>query len=143
MPRSVASPESDTPAINQYVVAAAITFIAALPSLYRASATVLIEGHLAEAQSGDTVEDRLEAIRQEALTRARLSDLIEQFDLYPALRRNAPPEAVMDRLERDITIKPITSNDRSGVPNTIAFSVDYLGLDRDKVATVANALASS
>lgn len=161
MPRSVASSESETPAINQYVevlrrrrralmvtfsivVAAAITFIAALPSLYRASATVLIEGHLplAEAQSGATVEDRLEAIRQEALTRARLSDLIEQFDLYPTLRRTAPPEAVMDRLERDITIKPITANDRSGVPNTIAFSVDYLGLDRDKVATVANALAS-
>ena len=161
MSRSDAT-EPDTPPLRQYVevlrrrrrtllimfsavLVAAIAFVAALPSLYRASATVLIEGHLpplAEAPSGGTVDDRLEAIKQEALTRARLSDLIEQFDLYPTLRRGAPPEAVMDRLERDITVRPITASDRSGVPNTIAFSVEYLGLDREKVASVANALAS-
>ena len=92
MSRSDAT-EPDTPPLRQYVevlrrrrrtllimfsavLVAAIAFVAALPSLYRASATVLIEGHLpplAEAPSGGTVDDRLEAIKQEALTRARLS----------------------------------------------------------------------
>src|SRR5687768_13125882 len=111
MTRSGASPENDTPPVRQYleilrrrrrtfitafvvVMLEAVEFIAALPPVYRASATVLIEGNLAslaQADSAATVDDRLEAIRQEALTRARLSDLIERYDLYPELRRSAPP----------------------------------------------------
>jgi polysaccharide chain length determinant protein (PEP-CTERM system associated) len=161
MPRAPVAPdpEPDTPPLRVYfdllrrrrrtlvtafvvVLVAGAAFIAALPPLYRASATVLIEGSAAQPPVGGTVDDRLEAIRQEALSRARLSELIDQFDLYPDLRRTAPPEAVMGRLERDITIKPITASDRSGVPNTIAFSLDYLGLDSQKAAAVANALAS-
>src|SRR5687767_1132268 len=163
MPRPAASLDQEMPPLRQYLdmlrrrrttlintfiaaMVAAVPFIAALPPLYRASATILIEGNLPEvAQApagGGTVEDRLETIKQEALTRARLGELIEQFDLYPALRRSAAPESVMDRLQRDVTLKPITANDRSGMPNTIAFTLNYIGPEPEKASKVANALAS-
>ena len=61
-----------------------------LPDLYRASAVVLVERPVPEtfvrpAVSGE-LESRLHVIKQEILSRARLTELINRFDLYPELR---------------------------------------------------------
>src|SRR5262245_66690316 len=70
-------------------VAAAASFALFLPDLYRATAVVLVDRPVAEsfvrpAVAGE-LESRLHVIKQEILSRERLSGLIERFNLYPEL----------------------------------------------------------
>ena len=75
------------------VLAAAVAFALYLPDLYKASALVLVERPVSEtvvrtAVSGE-LESRLHVIKQEILSRDRLTELINRFDLYPELRQRA------------------------------------------------------
>ena len=75
------------------ILVSAVAFARYLPDLFRASAVVLVERQLPEtvvrpAVSGE-LESRLHVIKQEILSRARLTDLINRFDLYPDLRARA------------------------------------------------------
>src|SRR5262249_33652079 len=58
----------------------------ALPDLFRSTAVVLVERQLPETvvrpEVAGELESRLHVIRQEILSRARLTDLIKRFDLY-------------------------------------------------------------
>src|ERR1051326_539574 len=77
------------------VVAIVGSFVVGLPPLYRASASVLVEGRVPDAfvQSvGGELDSRLQAIKQEALSRARLTELLDRFHLYPELRGNVPTQ---------------------------------------------------
>src|SRR5688572_32948044 len=78
-------------AVFATVLAAAISFALYLPDLYRASALVLVERTVSESivktpVSGE-LESRLYVIKQEILSRDRLTRLIEQFNLYPEMRK--------------------------------------------------------
>lgn len=124
------------------VLSASVPFILALPPLYRASATVLIEspgpGPGAGQGSADT-EARLQTIKQEALTRTRLLGLVERFNLYPAIRDRVPPEVLMQLLQKDIIVD-VKSTPQSS--SAVALVLSYLGRDPQTVAAVANTLAS-
>ena len=124
------------------VLCAGVPFVLSLPALYSASATVLIEGGLpglgTERSATDT-ENRLEAIKQEALSRSKLLGLIERFNLYPGLRGQVPQEVLMARLEQDIRMNVHSQTDQT--PAT-SFTLSYTGLTRETAADVANALAS-
>src|SRR4051812_48764360 len=80
------------------VLAVATPFVIGLPSLYKATASVIVEGQLPEGslQSGlgGEVDSRLQAIKQEALSRARLTELLDEFQLYPQLRNRVPVEVL-------------------------------------------------
>src|SRR5436190_21641987 len=72
-------------------------FLMGLPKLFRGSATLMVEGQPPEtAQNLEPVpvDLRLQAIKQEALSRARLSALIERFNLYPELRSKASVDSL-------------------------------------------------
>jgi polysaccharide chain length determinant protein (PEP-CTERM system associated) len=127
-------------------VSAAIGIVMSLPSVYKASAVVLVERQQAtEGIVKSTVtsglDTRLRAISTDVLRRARLENLIERFGLYRELR-GAPLEAVVDRMRSDITVglKGVETVVRGGT--LVAFTVTYQGNDRAKVAEVANTLAS-
>src|SRR4051794_26312700 len=69
-----------------------------LPDLFRATAVVLVERQLPEtvvrpAVAGE-LESRLHIIKQEILSRARLTELIRRFDLYPELRARDMDSAI-------------------------------------------------
>src|SRR5262249_49657108 len=90
------------------VLASAASFALYLPDLYRASATVLVERSVPEAyvrSVGGELESRLHVIKQEILSRTRLTELIEHFNLYPELRAKEPLDAVLDQMRRDIDIE--------------------------------------
>src|SRR6266511_1601985 len=78
------------------IVPSAISFATYLPDLYQASAVVLVERQVSEAvakpSAGGELESRLQVIKQEILSRSRLSALVDQFNLYPQLRSKAPLE---------------------------------------------------
>src|SRR5207248_308260 len=128
------------------LVVSAACFAVYLPDLYQASATVLVERQMAESvlrptASGE-LESRLQVIKQEILSRARLTTLVDQFNLYPNLRKREPLESVLDQTRRDIQVEPIGPEQVSGRTKTVAFKLSYTGEGRESVANVTNALAA-
>jgi polysaccharide chain length determinant protein (PEP-CTERM system associated) len=128
-------------------LAATVGAIPFLPNVYKASAVVLVERQqVPEEFVRSTVtsglETRLHTMSQEILSRTRLGGLIERFGLYPALREEAPPQSVVERMRRDIQIEPkgVESIVRGGA--LVAFTISYLGSDPKTIAAVANTLAS-
>ena len=115
-----------------------------LPDLFRSTAVVLVERQLPEtvvrpAVAGE-LESRLHVIRQEILSRARLTDLIKRFDLYPDVRRTDMERAI-EQVRRDIEIELTGPEQVSGRTKTVAFNLSFTGARRETVADVTNAIA--
>ena len=127
------------------VIAAAIAFAVYLPDLYKASAIVVIERPLPDGMIRPTVSNELESrlyqIRQEVLSRERLTGLIKRFNLYPELRRQAGFEDVLNQAREDIHWEANGPEQVSGRAKTVAFTLTYTGTDQRRVADVTNAIA--
>jgi len=133
-------------AVFAMVIAAAIAFAMYLPDLYRATALVLVERPISESivrtpVSGE-LESRLYVIKQEILSRDRLYELIERFDLYPDMRQRAGIEEVLTQARNDIIVQPAGPEQVTGRTKTVSFTLGYTSDSRDKVADVTNAVAA-
>jgi polysaccharide chain length determinant protein (PEP-CTERM system associated) len=128
------------------VIAAALSFARYLPDLYRSSAIVLVERQLPETfvrpVVSDELESRLHVIKQEILSRARLTELVERFDLYPTLRARGDMDAVLDQMRHDIDVEPTGPEQVSGRTKTVAFNLTYIGDSAETAADVTNAIAA-
>ena len=122
----------------------ATPFAFVLPDVYRGVTTVIVENQDADSAfvrgSMPELETRLVTIQQELLSRARLSELITRLDLYPAWRKQASMESIVQRMRRDIRID-LSRTDR-GRPTTIGLKISYIGLDARTSAAVPNTLAA-
>jgi len=128
-------------------LAGAATVATALPDIYRATATVLVEHPGTTEGTGKSLiagelETRLQTIGQEVLSQARLMALMESFDLYPELRARGAHVAAVERLRSDIQVKLVRVEPAAGRPTTVAFGITFRCRDPETVARVANALAS-
>ena len=127
------------------IIAAAIAFAVYLPDLYKASAIVVIERPLPDGVIRPTVSNELESrlyqIRQEVLSRERLTGVIKRFDLYPELRTKAAFEDVLTQARDDIHWEPNGPEQVSGRTKTVAFTLTYTGTEQRKAAEVTNAIA--
>src|SRR6266850_8260871 len=91
-------------------VAVAMSVVAFLPNIYRSTATVLVDRQqvpeaFVKSTVTSAVETRLQTISQEVLSRSRLEALINRLDLYGDLRKQAPLEAVIERMRSDIKLE--------------------------------------
>lgn len=122
----------------------ATPFAFVLPDVYRGVTTVIVENQDPDSAfvrgSMPELETRLVTIQQDLLSRARLSELIARLDLYPAWRKQASMESIVQRMRRDIRIEP-SRTDR-GRPTTIGLKISYIGLDAKSAALVPNTLAA-
>ena len=128
------------------VLASAATFALYLPNLYRATAVVLVERSVSEqfvrtAVTGE-LESRLHIIKQEILSRARLTHLINRYNLYPELRRGGQIDGALDQMRRDVHVEPTGPEMLSGKIKTVAFNLSYTGEKQDTVAQVTNEIAN-
>ena len=133
-------------AVFATVLAGAVSFALHLPDLYRASAIVLVERPLSEsfvrpAVSGE-LESRLHVIKQEILSRDRLSDLVNRFKLYPELRTKTSLEDVLNQARHDIEVEPNGPEQVSGRTKTVTFTLSYTGAERATVSDVTNSIAN-
>jgi succinoglycan biosynthesis transport protein ExoP len=128
------------------VAASAVSFALFLPDLYKATAIVLVERPIPEAfvraAVNGELDSRLHVIKQEILSRDRLTDLITRFNLYPELRTRAPMDDVLDQMRRDIEIELNGPEQVSGRKTTVSFKLNYTGANDKTVADVTNALAT-
>jgi len=128
------------------VLASVVSFARYLPDLYRGTAVVLVERPVPEAFVRPAVtgelESRLHVIKQEILSRTRLTELIMRFNLYPELRRQYPLDAALDQMRHDMDIELTGPEQVSGRKTTVAFKLSYTGASGAIVADVTNALAA-
>src|SRR5262249_36072447 len=133
-------------AASSAVLASVVSFARYLPDLYRGTAVVLVERPVPEAFVRPAVtgelESRLHVIKQEILSRTRLTALIMRFDLYPELRKRYPLDTGLDQMRHDMDIELTGPEQVSGRKTTVAFKLSYTGAGGATVADVTNALAA-
>ena len=91
---------------------------------------------------GNELNDRLHVIQQTILSRDRLTQLVNQFGLYPELRKKASFEDVLAQAREDIDWEPNGPEQVSGRAKTVTFTLSYTGDERKKVSDVTNAVAA-
>lgn len=112
------------------------------PRQYKASTLVLVSPQrVPEAFIPTTVtskiEERLQSIAQEVMSRTRLEQIISELRLYEKEQKRLPKEEVVALMQQDIKIELPSKKDEKG-----HFSISYIGRDPNTVTTVANRLAS-
>jgi polysaccharide chain length determinant protein (PEP-CTERM system associated) len=121
-----------------FATLAGVVFADRLPNRYRAETVILVvpqrvpEVYVPSAVT-TRIEDRLQFISQQILSRSRLEGVIEAFGLYPDAQRRLPMEDVVERMKKDIKVDVV----RAG-----AFKVSYESEDRTAAARVAERLGS-
>jgi succinoglycan biosynthesis transport protein ExoP len=122
------------------------------PATYKSMATILIEeqeipSELVHSTITGYADQRIETIKQQVMSRTTLLKVVEQFNLYPDLRRTNLAEEVVRRFTKDIEVDVISAdvvNKHTQQPTkaTIAFTVTYQSNSPDLAQKVANELTS-
>jgi succinoglycan biosynthesis transport protein ExoP len=99
-----------------------------LPARYRSETVILIEQqkvpeHYVEPNVSADLQQRLQNISQRILSRTRLLRLIDKFDLYNAHAVHADPDALVEKMRRDIGIELMKGEGRR--EELSAFKVSY------------------
>jgi polysaccharide chain length determinant protein (PEP-CTERM system associated) len=133
-------------AAGALVLALAVPVALGLPNLYRSSATLVVDqapDPLTQAsQQMLEVSGQLQTIRQEALSRQRVLQWVEELGLYPELRDAGMVDSVIAVMQRDVKVEPLSASRGDGRVTTVSFRVSYTGNDPVKVAAAANRLAT-
>jgi len=110
-----------------------------LPNVYRSTTLIIVEPQdvsqsFVKATVTTRVEERLNAMNQEVLSRTRLEGIINDFDLFADLRAHkVPREQVVEAMRRKIQIQVF--------PNDNAFRISYDGQEPVIVQRVTARLA--
>ena len=123
-----------------------------LPSIFKSSTTVLIEGQQIPTDFVRTTvtsfaEERIQIITQRIMSRARLLEIINRFNLYPSLIKKRTTEEIINIMRDDIELETISADvidSRTGrqTQATIAFTLSYQGKKAEVIQRVTNVLAS-
>jgi polysaccharide chain length determinant protein (PEP-CTERM system associated) len=131
-----------------FLLAAALSLAVFLPSLWTAKATILVNRQeIPEAFVRSTVSTDLEAhllaLTHQILDTPRLTKIIQDNDLYPALRRSQSIGEVVDRMRQDIRVQVEGDPERrSREPRWLVFTVNYTTVDPAVAARVTNTLSA-
>lgn len=121
------------------VLSAVALYASYAPKVYRATTTILvIPQKVPEAFVRSTVtervEERLQSLVQDILSRTRLEQVISEFKLFPEEAENLPLEKVVELMRKNIQVEFKWRES--------SFTISYVGKDPKVVTTVANKLAS-
>lgn len=117
-----------------------------LPKIYQATTLILVQPQkvpesYVRPTITETVLSRLNTISQEILSRTRLEKVIEEFNLYPELRKKVPMEEVVETMRKAIEVKVQTGLQKRDEAKN-AFTISYKGHEPRTVMLVTNKLAS-
>jgi polysaccharide chain length determinant protein (PEP-CTERM system associated) len=110
-----------------------------LTDRYQSSTTILvvpqrIPESFVKSTVTSTMEERLQSISQQLLSRTRLERIIQSFDLYAEERKTGLMEDVVEKMRKDIEV--------TSLPRSSAFQVSYTGYEPRTVMRVTERLAS-
>jgi len=113
------------------------------PKLYKASTLVLVTPQkvpesFVQSTVTSRIEERLQSISQEVMSRTRLELIIDEFHLYVKESKKLTREEVVELMQKDIKVElPRKDKDEKGY-----FTISYIGKDPNTVTTIANRLSS-
>ena len=138
------------PAFLVMVLAAAVAF--SLPSIYKSSATILIEAQDIPADFVMTTvtgyaEQRIQSTQQRIMSSTKLMEIVNRFNLYREYLDRWTTEEVVDKMRQDIHLDLISADTidrRTGRASvaTIAFTLSYEGKQASTVQRVTDTLVS-
>jgi succinoglycan biosynthesis transport protein ExoP len=110
-----------------------------LPSRYRSSTLILVEQptmpkDYVTPNVSDNLQDRLQSITQQILSRTRLLHIIDQLSLYPG---HMTADDKVDRMRKEIEIELVRDGDRVN-----AFNVSYSSRDARTAQQVTSELTN-
>ena len=119
------------PAVLLFVAGLATAY--SLPTLYRSTATMLVESQdlptdIVQAPGTGEIEKRIAKIREQVLSRGDLISLIEQNNLYEAERRSKPMSYVVDKMRTATTVGALAGDIGGSSPangNVIAINMAF------------------
>lgn len=114
-----------------------------LPPRYESNTLILVEHPTMPKEYvvpnvAQDVQDRLQSISQQILSRSRLLHIIDELSLYPKDRARLAPDQIVERMRKDITIEIIKDKDN----DVSAFKVSYSGHDPSVTQQVTSKLTS-
>jgi polysaccharide chain length determinant protein (PEP-CTERM system associated) len=115
-----------------------------LPAVYRSGTLILVEQprvpqqYVVPVVSSD-LQQRLNSITQQILSRTRLEGIITKLDLYAADRAYKTPDDLVERMRRDIEVELVRS---TGDKEVTAFNVYYSSRDPHLAQRVTSELTS-
>lgn len=119
-----------------------------LPAKYTAQGTILVESaqipsEMVRSTVNALAQERIEVIKQRVMTRARLLEIADKYDLFPK-RLGLSETKRVQRMRERLLIQPVvTGGQRQALRDgTIAFTVSYTDGDPDKAFQVANEFMS-
>src|SRR3954462_15453873 len=92
--------------------AATLAVLHWIPNKYRSETLILVvpqrvpESYV-KATVTTKIEDRLQSITQQILSRTRLERIIQDFNLYPHVRQVGIMEDVLDAMRKDIAVQMV------------------------------------
>lgn len=123
-----------------------------LPSIYRSTATILIEeqnipASLVQTTVTSYAQQRLQNIHQRIISTSRLQEIIKELNLYPELQSKTNPDEIAAKMRDDIVldfihadvVDPKTGRAASA---TIAFTLSYQGKNPEQTQKAASVLTS-
>ena len=128
------------------IVPLGLVVIMLLPPIYRAEGKILVESQqIPEEWVRTTVnayaEERIQMIRQRVMTRNRLLEVADKYNLFPRETGLTDSERV-SRMRSAMDINIISANSsgrrRTASDNTIAFTVGFSDRSPDKAFQVTN-----
>jgi succinoglycan biosynthesis transport protein ExoP len=114
-----------------------------IPALYRSETLILVEQQKVPSEYvvpniSDDLQQRLQSMTQQILSRTRLMKIIDQFDLYPAYRKRWRDEDLVERMRKDVQIDMVQDPGRP----LSAFKIAYLSKNPRIAQAVTTELAS-
>ncbi len=140
------------PAVVVFLVVTLVAFL--LPPIFESTSTILIEEQQIPADFvRSTVtgfaDQRIQSLTQQILSRTKLWQIIQQFNLYPDMKDKYTQEEIIATMRDNITFNTISAQvaDRRragrGEAVTIAFQISYRDKNPAMAQRVAGTLASS
>lgn len=133
------------PAIVALAGGTAAAFL--LPTVYRSTATMLVESSQFEADptaepTTEVIDQRIAKIKQQILSRPTLIEMIQQQGLYADRRSKEPLSTIVSDMRDAATITPVSAEIQGRGPrsSTIAFSLSFDYSDPIKAQSVAQEL---
>jgi len=118
-------------------------FALAIPNIYQASTTILVvpqkvpENYVRSTVPA-AVADRLQSLNQQIMSRTRLQQVIERYNLYREEAKKMAPEEIIELMRQKIDVS-VNQRSRNGVNS---FSLSFQNPDPRITMQVANGLAS-
>jgi uncharacterized protein involved in exopolysaccharide biosynthesis len=120
------------------IAAATAVWVHRLPDQYRSETVILVvPQRVPESYVRSTVttriEDRLQSLVQQILSRTRLERIVRDFDLYAKERKTGIMEDVIEQMRRDIGVEVLRGD---------SFRISFIGDNPRMVMRVTERLAS-